>query len=370
MLSKSKVGVVTWCKSRNYGTNLQAFALINKLRDLGYESFLIEPFDRQCFSWKSTIKYYLKNAGLLDLINRPKTLDVQGYKLSEFMIEDIPQKQVYTHKEYQKLLLDFKVFISGSDQIWNPNYVNEFQLLGFATNCKKIAYASSIGTSMIPDDKKELYINNLSGFDHISLRESTGARIISELLPEKNPRTVLDPTFLLEPEEWTAFGKKGILEFVLPARYLLVYLIGNQSFYSDYIKNIASHYDDIPIIIIKSIENEGFNIEGAINYRDAGPREFVKLISYATAVCTDSFHACAISINLSKQFVVLKRHSDETLDSQNSRIYDLLTHFNLSDRLFDSINARLDEINYTDISCQLRNERSECINYLQNSIEH
>ena len=69
MLSKSKVGVVTWCKSRNYGTNLQAFALINKLRDLGYESFLIEPFDRQCFSWKSTIKYYLKNLNLNSLAN-------------------------------------------------------------------------------------------------------------------------------------------------------------------------------------------------------------------------------------------------------------------------------------------------------------
>lgn len=79
-------------------------------------------------------------------------------------------------------------------------------------------------------------------------------------------------------------------------------------------------------------------------------------------VCTDSFHATALSIILSKQFVEFKRFSDDDQTSQNSRIVDLLEFYGLQDR-FDLCNAHC-AIDYTAVQNRLKQARKESEQYI------
>ena len=41
---RTKIGIVTWWGTPNYGTTLQAYALYRKVKDLGYDPYLIRRF--------------------------------------------------------------------------------------------------------------------------------------------------------------------------------------------------------------------------------------------------------------------------------------------------------------------------------------
>ncbi len=363
-----KIGVVTWFISHNYGTNLQAYALTQTLRQLNYDVRMILPEENSEKSFKQNIFSIISKLGLKDLIIRLNLKGIQRAKLDKFIRKNFSSVTIKP-KKYPEILENFPVFITGSDQIWNPNYVSPFLLLDFAGNNKRIAYASSIGVSSLPENKKDLYKKCLSKFKHISLREKSGCEIVKALLPSKDVKQMIDPTFLLTKSAWASFANEAIIEFNLPDKYMLVYLIGNNDFYYEYVNSIAS-VNNCKIIIIKSIENETFSIPGAIHYKHSGPNEFVKLIMNSQCVCTDSFHACALSLNFSKQFYILKRFKDTDHLSQNARLYDLLDHYGLKDRIIESKIIPEKPIDYSQIQLKLSSEREYALQYIVNSIEY
>lgn len=364
-----KVGIVTWFNSLNYGTNLQAYALFKALKALGYDANLILPMDSPKTSVKSKLLYLAERLHLKDLVIRMNLKGLQRKKLLEFISSDLEVIKFNSEKHIQKYLKIFSVFITGSDQIWNPGYVTPFLLLDFAGNNKRISYASSIGVDAIPENMADFYRTHLEKFSHISLREKKGGEIVKNLVPHKSVTQVLDPTFLLTPMEWNEFAANCSIEFSIPQKYILVYLIGNNDDYASTVLSLASLIPGSEVIVVKSAENESFSLPSAIIYRDGGPREFIKLISEATLVCTDSFHACALSINLSKDFYVLKRFSDVDKKSQNSRIFDLLTNYGLNNRLIEGSLQEIQPIDYTLAQTKLNAERITCKEYLINAIE-
>ena len=87
-------------------------------------------------------------------------------------------------------------------------------------------------------------------------------------------------------------------------------------------------------------------------------------------VCTDSFHATALSINLSKDFVELLRFKDGDAASQNSRIYDLLDQYGLRGRLYTGDgNVPAGKIDYAPIQEKLKTDRGRSLKFLADSIE-
>lgn len=62
-------------------------------------------------------------------------------------------------------------------------------------------------------------------------------------------------------------------------------------------------------------------------------KEFLALIRRAEIVCTDSFHATLFSIQYQKEFYVLKRFKDQSKQSQNGRLENMLGRYGLYDRL-------------------------------------
>ena len=366
------ISVITWLGSGNYGTSLQSYALCQKLSNLGYDVSFLPYFDKD-FKLKSFLKGVLASIGIMQRREKDKLERTDALrKLYVFQQEKYKIHHVYFPNQYKKLLRQTDVFITGSDQIWNAWYnFNPFYFLDFAKDKKRVAYASSIGTADFPEKYKADIKKLLSRFSHIGVREQTAVNAISALLQRDNIVQVLDPTFLLEAHEWKNLAKEADIEFRLPSKYILCYLIGNNPHYAEQLISVKNAYGIDDIIIVPAAENKSFHVPDAIVYAAAGPKEFVHLIQYAALVCTDSFHATAISINLSIDFVEFLRFKDTDEKSQNSRIYDVLEHYKLRSRLyFSETDEWTKRITYTPVQAQLTEDRIKSVNFLINSIEH
>lgn len=371
MKQKKKIQIVTWTGYNNYGTHLQCYSLLHKIQNLGYDVKVLAPFNVES-TFKSYIKYLLNKIGY-DSYKEKKQYFVNEKlrKVYKFHHENLSIQEIFTRRQYIKILNETDVFISGSDQIWNTHHAfKPFYFLDFAKNSKRIAYASSLGSPNINPIYMESVKKYLQHFCHIGVREKTAVDVLVELTGRNDIRQVLDPTFLLSPQDWYSFYQDANIEFKLPQKYIFVYLIGKNEEYLRQVEQVKQALGIKDVIVVKSGENPDFKLKDSINYDSAGPKEFLKLLCNATFVCTDSFHATALSINNSINFVVFLRFHDTDIKSQNSRIYDLLENYNLSNRFYNEMSDTWTSlINYTDIQKKLDCERKDSLNFLVHSIE-
>lgn len=372
---RKRIVLVTWIGSGNYGTTLQSFALHNKLEQLGYDVKILSGNPTG-----NNLKHYIKFCLIrlripihliTRLLNR-QTGKLNLKKLRRFIKSNYKViDNLCIPSDLNKLIQNTDVFLTGSDQIWNTiNSFNPFYFLDFAKDKKRIAYASSMGIADFPDGHKPKVKMLLSKFQHIGVREQTAVKAISTLLDKNDVQQVLDPTFLLDKYDWVNISQSASIEIEIPQRYIFCYLIGNNPWYKEQVADVMESTGIDKLIIVPAVENKDFAIDGAAIYDAAGPLEFVKLIKEATLVCTDSFHATAISLNMEKPFVEFMRFSDESKGSQNSRIYDLLGRYNLSQRIYNKSDKRwVESIDYTSVTRQINEDRKKSLNFLVESIE-
>lgn len=373
---KKKVVLVTWGSSANFGTCLQCYALYVKLKNLEYDVSLLTHKSRYTFmSWT---KGLLSDLGFFSKLKKIKKMfyhpskPVQVQKRERFQDDVYKIIPIWSKKNERELIEKTDCFVTGSDQIWNTYYqYDPFFFLDFVGNAKRVAYASSIGTNSINDKYKEDVRKHLLKFNHIGVRENEAVRIISELTGRDDVKQVLDPTFLLPPVEWREMSKKAEFEIKLPKEYMLCYLIGINDWYVKQLQDVRDKFNIKDIIIIPAAENPNFFVEGTCIYQHASPVEFIYLLQHAQLVCTDSFHATALSINHSVPFVEFLRFKDDDKKSQNSRIYDVLNHYGLMNRIYnaESLEWTL-PINFQKVQDILIQDRKKSLDYLINAIEN
>lgn len=373
--NSKRITLVTWLGSGNFGTSLQSFALHRKLQNLGYSVTFLSGCPKK-FTIKNKIKYVLGLIGVdLGSIKRKmkgENLTPKQRKLKRFIQDNYNLAEAINSKRQLDRIVDnTEVFVTGSDQIWNTVYCfNPFYFLDFAKDKKRIAYASSMGVSDFPNEHKQAVKSLLSKFQHIGVREQTAAKAISSLLERYDIRQVLDPTFLLYKKDWFAISEKADIEIDIQNKYIFCYLIGNNSWYKEQLQDVVASTGIKKVIVVPAVENKDFSVEGATIYDAAGPLEFIKLIKESTFVCTDSFHATALSLNMEVPFVEFMRFSDDSKGSQNSRIYDILERYNLTYRIYNKTDKRWAEIiDYSDVSNQINNDRKTSLDFLVESIE-
>ena len=368
--------LVTWIGNGNYGTSLQSFALHRKLEMLGYKVSFLQNFPNT-FGFKYKVNNILSSLGIdtkkIKETIRPQKQTLKQRKLADFISKNYSfYKPILSQSDLGELKASTDVFVTGSDQIWNTTFrFTPFYFLDFAGDSKRVAYASSIGLNDFPKQHKPIVKELLSKFSHIGLREQTAVDIVSKLLGRADVVQVSDPTFLLNEVEWTEISDRATIEIKLPKKFIFCYLIGNNSWYKQQLGEVISATGIKNVIIVPAAENADFSIEGATVYENAGPLEFVKLIKESSFVCTDSFHATAISINLNKNFVEFMRFKDSDKVSQNSRIYDVLNHYQLMNRIYsDKTTEWSDGIDFKYSNIQLEEDRRHSLNYLINAIEN
>src|SRR5690554_896136 len=200
---------------------------------------------------------------------------------------------------------EFYKFVSGSDQIWSlKNNGNDLNyLLSFVVKPdKKISYASSLGMSEIPPNFEQLYRESLSTFAHLSVREVTGAKILTRIL-KRDVNVVLDPVFLLSSDEWLKIASK-CNERTPIGRYLFDYSAQ---------KNVLKEFLSVPLVAgeFERVEKFGTNLDledifsfKTRAYPTSGPMSFILHIANSSFVHTTSFHGTVFAIIFRKNFVV------------------------------------------------------------------
>lgn len=370
-----KIGILTINDYSNYGNRLQNYALQELLKSLGFNVDTIVNLSNETDpSEKSIIEKVISKS--------PKEMcklikEKIHYKFNKKEIDEIKNKKIISFKKFTKKHISeyaekieydnipkelnekFDFFVTGSDQVWNPNYRNgsNIDFLTFADKKKRISYAPSFGIADIPDEYKLNYKTWINEMNHLSVREEAGAKIIKDLTG-RDVSVVLDPTMMISRENWLSIASES---YTKPkSKYLLTYFLGNIT------KEYKKFIEDI------SIEN---NLEivnlGDINDKErysVDPGEFIDYINSASVFFTDSFHGAVFSILLRRPFVVMERV--EYGASMGSRIDTLLNKFNLTDRKWSRIGKSADIFNvkYDNIDEILGEEQKKSLEYLKKAL--
>lgn len=224
--------------------------------------------------------------------------------------------------DYTQLENKYDIFVAGSDQIWNPNLFSDMyiNMLGFVKTKRKISLSSSISKdSLYPEEKYE-FKKYLTSFYALSCREEKGSYLVHKLT-NKDCETLIDPTLMLEKNEWALIMKKPDFHNEQKAYILLYFLGGRASEFSNEIYKLSKRYN-MEVIDIYNKES---------TYYSCGPREFLYLISNASLVLTDSFHGSVFSYIFDKPFKTFVR---KDTNSMNSRLLTLSDKLKLQNRMF------------------------------------
>lgn len=372
------VGIVTSTRELNYGAILQAYALQTTVEKYGYDVRLIWWNNQKV---KRRDVRLVKILGMAEKIIRyPKIIKKTFRTYHHTFTKEFSINSIELFDEFEKKYLNIhfmsyvqmyifahnkkcKVVIAGSDQIWNSYavYVDPFYYLRFASCNKRIAYAPSIGKNNIPEYNKKCMKKYISEFSSISMREESGARVVSELIGKKIP-VVLDPSFLLDSKEWEK--RENYIE--TPDKYILLYFLDEPNDECVRLLNEIIVSQNLPIIALP-YRYDSYSLFHKVKYIDAGPSEFLYLIHHAEIILTDSFHGTAFSINYGKNFFVFDRQYGEN-ETQVSRINDLLKKFDLNNRFIrnkDCLKDSEDYIDYIKVKRILENEKLFSIEYIE-----
>lgn len=380
MSGSKKIWVLTCRVGYNFGSTLQAYAITNAIKKLGFTNQIIN-FDG--YHLRSKIRFLMLNTAFHTMRIAPWffKLFIGGiYKnCSDSYIQrrkfDSFEEKYFslTSKRYKnsaELVFDAKdcdALVCGSDQIWSPINFFPTLFLDFAdkSTTTTISYAPSFGVNRVEEHQSEigLLINNI---DFLSVREEQGAKIIKELT-NRDAFVALDPTLLFEQKDWEEIAEEPTIK----GSYILCYFLSG---------------DNIPLGFVKSLrEKTGFQVVNlltnyyrvdmpdATNMGDASPCEFIGLISRAAYVCTNSYHGAIFSILFSRNFFIFERFATTSKINQNSRIYTLLSKLSLNERLTDVDNQQITNIpsiDYGDVHLKLNNLRMESIHFLSNALKN
>lgn len=360
-----KTAIITLHGFFNYGNRLQNYALQEAMKKLGYDvvSIAVES-KKEVF--KAKIKRFIeKKNGIVSLV--PSIERVREKNFRRFT-SDLINTRYYTraNREFDSdIENEFDCFIVGSDQVWNPLFwekegfeksANNY-LLQFVKTKKKIAYAASYGVNEIKKEHRKSFTDNLPLFDCVTVREEAGVDITKNIA-NVDAEVVLDPTMLLDRDEWRGI-EKGY--YSKNKKYVAVYFLGDQpdsvhKKISDYANKIHAEVIDIMDI-------------GNITIYQRGPESFIELIDKAEACFTDSFHASVFSIIFHTPFIIYGRqHTNKS--NMNSRIETLLKTFSLEDRMCLDVMADLNmECDFNASDILLQTERNRSLNILKKAIE-
>lgn len=334
----NKIGILTFHRSINYGSVLQAWALEQFLLDCGYNVEIInyKPKEYEAIyglfdkgKSKIIVKENIKRLLYLDLfIYQMRTF--QKFRNKYLKQSD---KEYFYDSDFEKLGERYNCIICGSDQIWNVRArdCDPIYFLPTSHTYKKIAYAVSINsmdfTEQYDFEKIKQWIKD---FDYISVRENSGADKLSHFLHQKI-QTAMDPTLLFDKKKYDCICSDRIID----SKYIFMYSVT----YNDDVITKAVELgkkSGLPVYtisitrsasILLKLNRKGIKV---LRWRSS-PSDFLSCIKYADFVVTDSFHGTAFSVNYEKNFIAVNDRTSQGYVN-DERIVSLLNMLGLEKR--------------------------------------
>jgi hypothetical protein len=217
------------------------------------------------------------------------------------------------------------VYCVGSDQTWNFIDNEGLDPVYFLTNVpdedKKIALSASFGRTSLGKEEAELTRSALSGFDAISVRESSSVAILKSL--GLSGVALKDPVLLCDPDLWQRLAS-GIPQGTTP--YVLVYRLSESEAILDYARALAEEMGcEVKLVTFSPRQSlsAGHGIQAVMQ---PSPSVWLALFRDAAYVVTDSFHGTCFSLVFEKPITVFDP------PKYSVRLTDVLRDFNLGDR--------------------------------------
>ncbi|NTW52160.1 MAG: polysaccharide pyruvyl transferase family protein [Chlorobiaceae bacterium] len=373
------IGIITRRAGYNFGSSLQAYAIQRVIEKLGYSALILD-YDETSKNPLWRVRPFLDDSAYRFMNSVPmlsrrlfstkhKELCDRDAQISKFSAFEkshlkLTPKTYRSSRKLASAVSDCDICICGSDQIWSPLLFDPTMFLDFCRKIpvKTVSYAPSFGVGEINTHRDEIreLLNNI---DIISVRENEGADIIRELTGRDVP-VVLDPTLLLDVDDWRAIAEPSGRK----TPYILCYFLGEKRIPYRFLSEFSRH-TGYELFNVSTFRNRN-DIPGD-SARTFSPQEFVGAVADAAFVCTDSFHGTIFSILFERRFMTFERFGSER-HGQNSRIHTLLDHMNLNARLipFDQgYCSNAQAIDYEVVRPSLNRNRETSLNFLKAALE-
>lgn len=358
-----KICTITCHNVNNFGASLQATALCEYLCRLGHDVRVINyiPIRPSVQVYRSRLRTILESP-----IIRPITRRIDRYRYNRSRdrrrrfasyLSTLPATSRYnTLAQLRDNPPIADLYIAGSDQIWNPRLPNgndpAFYLDFGPDTVRRASYAASFASNQLPADSIHNIQHLLARLDHISVRESSGLKILSSL--GYTGLQVVDPVFLLPRSYWDTAADRS--EIHHNGNYILLYAFDAGPLIMDTARRLSKKMR-LPVISISPYSVKGVKK----NYCNAGPLEFLWLVRGASVVLTESFHALAFATIFHVPFFAFRRQ-----ENLNARLTDFLSSLGLSQRLISSETATLPPIDmdFSAPDTKLATMRDTSVDYL------
>lgn len=316
-----KIGIVTLEGNYNYGNRLQNYAVQVIFEHMGCEAWTLDYSGRSLVSSARLLAWNLL---------RPKSVTNPASQMTPERREAFCRFGKLIHRRtvtapLSRLRNEYDLFAVGSDQVWNPYYVNDYRwsFLEFARPEQRLSMAPSIGISQVSSPYARLKMaHGLRGFPTISVREENAARLVGKLCNRK-AEVVIDPTLMITAEAWRSIATPAAPLTDKP--YILTYLLGTPS------SEQRAHVDELAERLGAGIVRlSDKSREGEV---DAGPCEFLNLIDRAAWVVTDSYHASLFSLQFHTPLTIFRREGSANLFA---RLEGLANQFDIWRCIFGS----------------------------------
>jgi len=321
----ASVGILTFLHNDNYGSALQAYALQRAVREAGFECEHLDYRPDRAEKVRNLLRSGNSPKLILDGLRKRgvKAEQAQARRKSRaipdfyarYMRLSAPCRNGAELREAGK---KHGILLCGSDQIWNPVWLNENYFLTFAEpGQRKMAYAASLGISSLQSRTKAGKIRRWTAdFEAVSVREEEGA-ILFEQMTGRKPEVMPDPVCLLSADEWN-----GIADGAPDGEdYLLCYFIGENEGYWDEVRRIARESGMRVLVIPVTAESyrSGYELLGGIR-----PEGFLGAVRGAARLVTDSFHGLVFGSIFGVPVTALRRDREGDPESKQSRVENFL----------------------------------------------
>lgn len=370
---KKRFGTVSYniyCNFTNYGSALQTWALHQAIKKAGKGN--AEPV---------LVDYcpdVLADKDPLNPFHNMWDQDAQSKKNCELSLPAIRENykkfdrfyherftrtaEKYTSENFEDAAINEKLdgFVCGSDTIFCIDEFGGFDDGYYANySCMKngytVAYAASFGDAHFDEKTYKILYEKLNNFKYIGIRENSMLPLIQENVPVPAQR-VIDPTLLLEPDEYDCITADKQEE----EKYLLLYVRRYNPAMEAYAEKLAAENG----WKLVEISLRATNAEKHRMFYEAGVEEFLSLVKNAEFVVTNSFHGAIFAVQFSRPFYVFSR------EQCDNKIEELLSLFGLSDRI--RVNGAENEakpIDYADVHNRIAAAREKSLLFLQKELE-
>lgn len=308
-----KIGILTFHWGTNYGAVLQSYALQTYLESQGHD---VEIINYKPHQYDDSIWTFIRFRKFLHLKNYFKQKH-QEAALEIFRKEHLKMTKRYCYEsELTTACSCYNAIISGSDQVMNPSFLfygesgqSTVYFIGFPYTGKRIAYAASFGCIEYPRNALKVASKLIPSFDFISVRESSGLKIVKQMGFE-NPLLVPDPTILLDKNKYLKMTSSFVKN-----DYTFMFFIRNKNEYTSSVKVLLPQRN-----FIVNNEDGTYSLES-----------WLSKIHNANLVITDSFHCVVLSLFFNVPFIVVTK--ERGMAGMNDRLFTLLEKCGIPERI-------------------------------------